>query len=289
MAVVQGLSAGVTNQPADDIVVFHPLDKAQILEIAKIQLHGLRTPADAACVSTGRQRVAVARQRGLRIRSMARAPLKSRIQQQLENPLAQKILAGSSPRRHDPDHSPGRIWLHTQLVENALASRAIVAVVVPGRDLSRHFRHLSHGDYDAQDHFRHWVALALPFRFACGARRPASSPSLLRLLRSFLQAMSGSGTVSCTNDSLRSPLRRRAGPYRPAIEDHEWAFGEFSDGRNIRDVLGSYAAGEPMPARRSGACASHDQRQGFTALAGRQGWDWAWLHSSRSSTRVRVA
>ncbi len=79
----------------DDIVVFHPLDKTQIREIAKIQLHGLE------------KRLA---ERGLRIelddsalQLLANAgfdpvygarPLKRAIQQQLENPLAQKILAG---------------------------------------------------------------------------------------------------------------------------------------------------------------------------------------------------
>jgi len=79
----------------DDIVVFHPLDKAQIKQIAGIQLHGLE------------KRLA---ERGMRIeledsalQLLANAgfdpvygarPLKRAIQQQLENPLAQKILAG---------------------------------------------------------------------------------------------------------------------------------------------------------------------------------------------------
>jgi ATP-dependent Clp protease ATP-binding subunit ClpB len=79
----------------DDIVVFHPLDKAQIRGIARIQLHGLE------------KRLA---ERGLRLELEDSAlqllanvgfdpvygarPLKRAIQQQLENPLAQKILAG---------------------------------------------------------------------------------------------------------------------------------------------------------------------------------------------------
>ena len=79
----------------DDIVVFHPLDKAQIREIARIQLRGLE------------KRLA---ERGIRL-SLAESaldflgnvgfdpvygarPLKRAIQQQLENPLAQKILGG---------------------------------------------------------------------------------------------------------------------------------------------------------------------------------------------------
>jgi ATP-dependent Clp protease ATP-binding subunit ClpB len=79
----------------DDIVVFHPLDKQQIKQIAKIQMGGLE------------KRLA---ERGLRIEVGDKAfellgnvgfdpiygarPLKRAIQAQLENPLAQKILSG---------------------------------------------------------------------------------------------------------------------------------------------------------------------------------------------------
>ncbi|ODU51451.1 MAG: ATP-dependent chaperone ClpB [Lysobacteraceae bacterium SCN 69-48] len=79
----------------DDIVVFHPLDKQQIKAIARIQLRGLE------------KRLA---ERGIRIELSEKAyellgnvgfdpvygarPLKRAIQQQLENPLAQDILAG---------------------------------------------------------------------------------------------------------------------------------------------------------------------------------------------------
>ncbi|MFZ5607770.1 MAG: ATP-dependent chaperone ClpB [Pseudomonadota bacterium] len=79
----------------DDIVVFHPLDKAQIKQIAGIQLAGLE------------KRLA---ERGIRIELSDKAyellgnvgfdpvygarPLKRAIQQQIENPLAQEILSG---------------------------------------------------------------------------------------------------------------------------------------------------------------------------------------------------
>ncbi|UTA54084.1 ATP-dependent chaperone ClpB [Lysobacter soli] len=79
----------------DDIVVFHPLDKQQIRQIARIQLNGLE------------KRLA---ERGLKLALSDDAlnllgnvgfdpvygarPLKRAIQQQLENPLASKILAG---------------------------------------------------------------------------------------------------------------------------------------------------------------------------------------------------
>ncbi|HYM85948.1 MAG TPA: AAA family ATPase, partial [Pseudoxanthomonas sp.] len=80
----------------DDIVVFHPLDKAQIKQIAGIQLQGLEKRLG---------------ERGLRIELSDKAlellanvgfdpvygarPLKRAIQQQLENPLAQQILSGA--------------------------------------------------------------------------------------------------------------------------------------------------------------------------------------------------
>ncbi|HEY0333761.1 MAG TPA: ATP-dependent chaperone ClpB [Stenotrophomonas sp.] len=79
----------------DDIVVFHPLDKQQIKQIARIQMAGLEKRLG---------------ERGLRIEVSDKAfdllgnvgfdpvygarPLKRAIQAQLENPLAQKILGG---------------------------------------------------------------------------------------------------------------------------------------------------------------------------------------------------
>ncbi len=95
MAVVQSHFRPEFINRLDDIVVFHPLDKAQIKEIAKIQMRGLE------------KRLA---ERGIRITVSDKAfellgnvgfdpvygarPLKRAIQQQLENPLAQKILGG---------------------------------------------------------------------------------------------------------------------------------------------------------------------------------------------------
>ena len=79
----------------DDIVVFHPLDRSQIKQIARIQMRGLE------------KRLA---ERGLRLQVSDAAfdqlgsvgfdpiygarPLKRAIQAQLENPLAQRILSG---------------------------------------------------------------------------------------------------------------------------------------------------------------------------------------------------
>ncbi len=79
----------------DDIVVFHPLDKAQIQSIARIQLRGLEKRlgerglklelSDAAMDLLGN--VGFDPVYGAR-------PLKRAIQAQVENPLAQKILGG---------------------------------------------------------------------------------------------------------------------------------------------------------------------------------------------------
>src|SRR5690606_23434715 len=79
----------------DEIVVFHPLDKEQIKQIARIQIDRLRSRlldrhynvemTDAALdylASSGYDPVYGAR------------PLKRSIQQHVENPLAQAILSG---------------------------------------------------------------------------------------------------------------------------------------------------------------------------------------------------
>ncbi|MGD8383950.1 MAG: ATP-dependent chaperone ClpB [Lysobacterales bacterium] len=79
----------------DDLVVFHPLDQAQIRQIAGIQLEHLRQRLESAnlkleITDAGLDLLAKA---GFDPVYGAR-PLKRAIQQQIENPLAQKILAG---------------------------------------------------------------------------------------------------------------------------------------------------------------------------------------------------
>jgi ATP-dependent Clp protease ATP-binding subunit ClpB len=79
----------------DDIVVFHPLDKAQIRQIAKIQLAGLdkRLAERGLKLSLSDDALALLGNVGFDPVYGAR-PLKRAIQQQLENPLAQRILSG---------------------------------------------------------------------------------------------------------------------------------------------------------------------------------------------------
>jgi len=79
----------------DDIVVFHPLDKAQIREIAKIQLRSLerRLAERGLKLALSDSALALLANVGFDPVYGAR-PLKRAVQQQLENPLAQRILAG---------------------------------------------------------------------------------------------------------------------------------------------------------------------------------------------------
>ncbi len=79
----------------DDIVVFHPLDKAQIREIARIQTRYLakRLAERQIVLELDDSALALLGDVGFDPVYGAR-PLKRAIQAQLENPLAQKILAG---------------------------------------------------------------------------------------------------------------------------------------------------------------------------------------------------
>lgn len=79
----------------DDIVVFHPLDKVQIREIAKIQMHGLEKRLGERGLKLSLSDAALALIGNVGFDPVYGArPLKRAVQQQLENPLAQKILSG---------------------------------------------------------------------------------------------------------------------------------------------------------------------------------------------------
>ncbi len=79
----------------DDIVVFHPLDKAQIKQIARIQLHGLekRLGERNLKLEVSDKALELLGNVGFDPVYGAR-PLRRAVQSQIENPLAQKILAG---------------------------------------------------------------------------------------------------------------------------------------------------------------------------------------------------
>ncbi|KGI77145.1 protein disaggregation chaperone [Oleiagrimonas soli] len=96
MGVVQGHFRPEFINRLDEIVVFRPLEKAQIRAIAKIQLQQLekRLEERQLKLSIGDKALDLLANVGFDPVYGAR-PLKRAIQQQLENPLAQKILSGA--------------------------------------------------------------------------------------------------------------------------------------------------------------------------------------------------
>jgi len=78
----------------DDIVVFHPLGTRQIRAIVDIQLIYLRKRLQEQHGSHARGRRPRPPRRGGFDPVYGARPLKRAIQQQIENPLAQKILQG---------------------------------------------------------------------------------------------------------------------------------------------------------------------------------------------------
>ena len=95
MGVVQGHFRPEFINRLDDIVVFHPLTKPQIRQIARIQLKGLekRLAERGLSLELSDEALALLADVGFDPVYGAR-PLKRAIQQQLENPLAQRILEG---------------------------------------------------------------------------------------------------------------------------------------------------------------------------------------------------
>ncbi len=95
MAVVQAHFRPEFINRLDEIVVFHPLDKAQILEIARFQTQYLakRLAERQIGIEISEKALALLGNVGFDPVYGAR-PLKRAIQQQLENPLATKILSG---------------------------------------------------------------------------------------------------------------------------------------------------------------------------------------------------
>lgn len=88
----------------DDSVVFHPLDKAQIANIAAIQIHYLkqRLGAQTIGLEVSDEALDYLAEAGFDPVYGAR-PLKRTIQQKLENPLAQSILTGQFTPGHTID------------------------------------------------------------------------------------------------------------------------------------------------------------------------------------------
>ena len=95
MGVVQGHFRPEFINRLDDIVVFHPLGQEQIAAIAKIQTQYLAKRLAERQIKLEITDAALALLGNIGFDPVYGArPLKRAIQQQLENPLAQKILAG---------------------------------------------------------------------------------------------------------------------------------------------------------------------------------------------------
>ena len=95
MEVVQGHFRPEFINRLDDLVVFHPLTPEQIRSIAAIQLSGLRKRLADRGIGLEISEVALDLLGSAGFDPVYGArPLKRAIQQQIENPLAQKILAG---------------------------------------------------------------------------------------------------------------------------------------------------------------------------------------------------
>jgi ATP-dependent Clp protease ATP-binding subunit ClpB len=79
----------------DEIVVFHPLDEAQIANIARIQLRNLEQRLAKMDIHLDVDEAALKAVAAAGFDPVYGArPLKRAIQQQIENPLAKEILAG---------------------------------------------------------------------------------------------------------------------------------------------------------------------------------------------------
>ena len=92
----------------------------------------------------------------------------------------------------------------------------------------------------------------------------------------FYKTMSGSGTVTCTNgQTLPVTISAKGGGLTVGKSKITNGFGEFAEVKDIRDVLGSYAAGEAHAgAEKSAHAQAMTNGKVSLALAGKgQGWD----------------
>lgn len=122
------------------------------------------------------------------------------------------------------------------------------------------------------------LALALAFSAA-----PASAQNLTCKLTFsssswsiFYKTTSGTGTVTCNNGtSLPVSISAKGGGLTVGKSKITNGFGEFAEVRNIRDVLGSYAAAEAHAGTEKSAHAqAMTNGKVSLALAGKgEGWD----------------
>ena len=92
----------------------------------------------------------------------------------------------------------------------------------------------------------------------------------------FYKTTSGTGTVTCSNgQSLAVKITAKGGGLTVGKSKITNGFGEFAEVRNIRDVLGSYAAAEAHAGTvRSANAQAMTNGKVSLALAGKgEGWD----------------
>ncbi|MEL5849690.1 MAG: AAA family ATPase, partial [Candidatus Igneacidithiobacillus chanchocoensis] len=116
MAVVQGHFRPEFLNRIDETVIFHPLNARQLRAITEIQLQGLRARLRERDMDLVLSEAALDQLAEIGFDPVYGArPLKRAIQQQIENPLAQKLLRG--------DFRPGEL-LHVELNDERFVFRA---------------------------------------------------------------------------------------------------------------------------------------------------------------------
>ena len=116
MAVVQAHFRPEFLNRIDEIVIFHPLDARQLRAITEIQMQGLRARLRERDMDLVLSDAAIDRLAEIGFDPVYGArPLKRAIQQEIENPLAQRLLRG--------DYRGGEL-IHVDLEEDAFAFHA---------------------------------------------------------------------------------------------------------------------------------------------------------------------
>ncbi len=137
----------------DDIVVFHPLDKAQIREIARIQTRYLAKRLAERQIHLELDDSALNLLGNIGFDPIYGArPLKRTIQTQLENPLAKQILSGDFAPRYGKGIRPGR-KIELQKKHEAVAVRRCLDSWECWDQAHGFYFLTGKGEHDGKDHW----------------------------------------------------------------------------------------------------------------------------------------